>query len=573
MAKRFTASLATVLLVWLAAAAPVLAVDTLTPALVERTMAPGESTTVQKNLHLDALPGFADILIAIDTTGSMSGAIAQAKAQATQLCNDVKAAIPGARFAVYDFRDVPDRPLTNGILKLQNAFDGGCPTVQAAINTMTAGGGGDFAEAYNWVFHETWADPVLDASRNPAAVQFLVVLGDAPPHNVPAPATAPACGNQPPADVGINSDSEIAQLVANDITLLMINYGSMLSCYQQLAGDTGGTAVNSGGDLSDDIINQIRQAASHIDEVHLEVVGPCALNITFTPAAYLNVTAPADLQFQETITVPANTLMGKYACTVQAFADGTPRGNPEVVDVIVTAGAPATLTLDPKADTNPVDTRHCVTATVTDALGQPVQGVTVRFTVTGSVNTSGSATTDANGQAEFCYDGPALPGADVIRAYADTNNDNTQDPGEPFDEAAKVWVLPITTPDCEIRITNGGWIIATNGDRASFGGNAKADEDSNVTGNEEYQDHGPATPFNLHGDVRVIVCNSSNSATIFGEATVDGSGDHVYRIDVADNGEGGKGVDRYRMRFNTPFPYDSGDQLLRGGNVQVHRSS
>src|SRR5436309_3549789 len=64
----------------------------------------------------------------------------------------------------------------------------------------------------------------LDATRNPAAVQFLVVLGDAPPHNSPAPSVAPACGNQPPADVGINSTSEIAGLNAKDITLLMINY-------------------------------------------------------------------------------------------------------------------------------------------------------------------------------------------------------------------------------------------------------------------------------------------------------------------------------------------------------------
>jgi hypothetical protein len=56
-------------------------------------------------------------------------------------------------------------------------------------------------------------------------------------------------------------------------------------------------------------------------------------------------------------------------------------------------------------------------------------------------------------------------------------------------------VLPVTTPGCEIKITNGGWIIAMNGDRASFGGNAKADADGNVTGNEEYQDHGPAQPM------------------------------------------------------------------------------
>ena len=233
------------------------------------------------------------------------------------------------------------------------------------------------------------------------------------------------------------------------------------------------------------------------------------------------------------------------------------------------AGPPRSVTLSPLTDTNPVDTQHCVTATVRDQFGNPVQGVRVRFSVTGSVMTSGSAVTGPTGQAQFCYMGPALPGADVINAYADTDNDNVQDLGEPSAQpATKTWVLPVTTPGCEIKITNGGWIIAMNGDRASFGGNAKADEDGNVTGQEEYQDHGPATPFNLHGNVLVVVCNSATSATIFGEATIDGSGSHTYRIDVQDNAEPGKGADHYRMRVNA---YDSGDQVLEGGNVQIHQ--
>ena len=60
-----------------------------------------------------------------------------------------------------------------------------------------------------------------------------------------------------------------------------------------------------------------------------------------------------------------------------------------------------------------------MTATVEDGFGNPLSRVTGRFTVTGSTNTSGSATTDRNGEAAFCYDGPPLPGGDVIRAYAD----------------------------------------------------------------------------------------------------------------------------------------------------------
>jgi hypothetical protein len=194
----------------------------------------------------------------------------------------------------------------------------------------------------------------------------------------------------------------------------------------------------------------------------------------------------------------------------------------------------------------------------------------VFFTVTGSVNTSGSATTNSSGQATFCYIGPALPGADVIKAVADANGNNTPEPTEPSAMASKVWILPVTTPGCEITITNGGWIIANNGDRADFGGNAKADADSNVSGQEEYQDQGPADPFNLHGTPTVVVCDTSDPthATIFGDATIDGSGSHPFRIDVRDVAEPGKGVDTYRMQVDA---YDSGEHTLEGGNVQIHR--
>ena len=98
-------------------------------------------------------------------------------------------------------------------------------------------------------------------------------------------------------------------------------------------------------------------------------------------------------------------------------------------------------------------------------------------------------------------------------------------------------MLPVTTPCCEIKITNGGWIVEA---------------------------------MNLHGNVLMVVCNQDGSATIFGEATIDGSGSHTDRIDVQDNAEPGKGMDRYRMRVNA---YDSGDQLLRGGNVQIHKTT
>jgi hypothetical protein len=125
-------------------------------------------------------------------------------------------------------------------------------------------------------------------------------------------------------------------------------------------------------------------------------------------------------------------------CTVlDSTLDG---GADAFVAKISHVGAPATLTLAPEAGTNPVETQHCVTATVHDALGNPTPGITVQFSVTGSVTTSDIATTDPNGQATFCYPGPRRAGTDSITGHADTNNDTVRDSGEPTGTARTAWV-------------------------------------------------------------------------------------------------------------------------------------
>jgi uncharacterized protein (DUF2141 family) len=267
--------------------------------------------------------------------------------------------------------------------------------------------------------------------------------------------------------------------------------------------------------------------------------------------------------------------------TISAFADSDNDGTQDpgepsgIATKTWTPGAPATLTLDPPADVNTVGETHCVTATVRDAFGNPVPGVTVRFSVPTAVATaaspsSGSDVTDANGEATFCYSA-ALPGEDVIHAFADTDEDGMQDADEPFGAATKTWTLPPSTELCEVKVTQGGWIVAANGDHANFGGNARVREDGSVDGHENYQDHGPAQPRHVQSiEVTAVTCSDDlTMATIFGRATVDGAGDFVFRIDVTDLGEPGSN-DTYGITMSDG--YASGQQRLEGGNVQIHKS-
>jgi beta-propeller repeat-containing protein len=233
-----------------------------------------------------------------------------------------------------------------------------------------------------------------------------------------------------------------------------------------------------------------------------------------------------------------------------------------------TVGAPTILALSPAADTNPVGTNHTVTATVTDAAGNAVPGVVVRFSVTGSVSASGTCTTDTAGQCSFTYDGPELPGEDAITAYADTDNDNTQDAGEPTGAATKEWVLPATTPGCEL--SDNGQITAANTDPARFHGTARQSATGETSGDQFYQDRGPVHPLTVESmNVQAIACEDTTQADIFGQATIDGAGSFSYRIRVQDLGEPGKGVDTYSILLETG--YSSGEQVLEAGNIQIRR--
>jgi hypothetical protein len=235
---------------------------------------------------------------------------------------------------------------------------------------------------------------------------------------------------------------------------------------------------------------------------------------------------------------------------------------------------PATLTLAPKTETDNVGTQACVTATVKDSSGNPVPSIVVPFTVTGANPQNASETTDAFGQAQFCYTGQNT-GADNISAFADYDKDGVNDgPAnhEPSDTAAKTWVNQVTTPTCEVKITNGGWIKASNGDKGTFGGNAKSSATRATSGQEQYQDHGPAQPLNVHSiNVQSINCNSTfTEATIEGQATINGSGSYHYTITVQDNGSSGSS-DAYGITLSNG--YSSGLRALKSGNVDIHKSS
>jgi hypothetical protein len=127
----------------------------------------------------------------------------------------------------------------------------------------------------------------------------------------------------------------------------------------------------------------------------------------------------------------------------------------------------------------------------------------------------------------------------------------------------------LSTPGCEIKISDGGSITAMNTDKATFGGNAKVSLSGATSGQQTYQDHGPFQALTFKAlTVQAVICSDDRtSAELYGTGSVDGAGSFEYRIKLVDNGEPGTS-DTYGITI-PGVGYASGDQTLDGGNIQI----
>ena len=114
-----------------------------------------------------------DVVIAFDSTGSMSGEIDEVKDKIRRIGTTLLTLVPKARISLCTYRDrgddylVKGEPLTGDIRKLEYF-----------LSAIRAGGGGDAPEAV--LAGMQWA---LDNNKfRPTARKVLLIFGDAPPH-------------------------------------------------------------------------------------------------------------------------------------------------------------------------------------------------------------------------------------------------------------------------------------------------------------------------------------------------------------------------------------------------------
>ena len=115
----------------------------------------------------------------------------------------------------------------------------------------------------------------------------------------------------------------------------------------------------------------------------------------------------------------------------------------------ITVATQLFITLTPPDATNPINTQHCVTATVVDQFNVPQSGVNIIFRVQGANGVQGGAgQTNGNGQAQYCYTG-TIAGRDTIIANIGTTAQ--------ADTAFKTWTdnpLPVELSSFTSTVTN-----------------------------------------------------------------------------------------------------------------------
>lgn len=170
-----------------------------------------------------------DVAFVVDTTGSMSGSIAQVRADMASLVNQLATTTKSYRVAVVSYRDFPERTGWDGdyASRVDQTFTSDLTLIQAAIDSLIAQGGGDWEET---VF--SGIQTALDLDWRPGVTKMTIVIGD-----------APALSPEP------NTNYTPAQIVANSIALDPVQVMGVDVGYLNYYGEIGEISTGTGGSV------------------------------------------------------------------------------------------------------------------------------------------------------------------------------------------------------------------------------------------------------------------------------------------------------------------------------------
>lgn len=386
--KKLFSQTATILTIFSLLMGVGVALADVSPPEVVATLAPGESLDVNKLVDVPGAPPRADVYFLADTTGSMGSVISNVKSNAATVLAQIRATIGDVQFGVGQYKDFPNDSFAFKSDAPIGPDDGLGGTFDAsdAINAWSVLGGFDLPEGQLFALDRI-ADPSDPGmiSWRPNSSRILVWFGDAPGHD-------PVCSAISGLPFDITEASATAKLVDAGITVVAISTTtgatggldadptSFASDYSgfctingapgqatRIAGATSG--VHQSGISPADIVDAILDGIAEITfDVTAEPVGCDPLVVSFDPPVHEDVVGPLQVEFLETIEVPADVTPdevppdGVVSCTVEFKASGAVIG---VQDLSITVFTPADLSITKSASPDPVVAGNALTYTLT----------------------------------------------------------------------------------------------------------------------------------------------------------------------------------------------------------------
>jgi hypothetical protein len=236
-------------------------------------------------------PAHTDVLLVFDTTGSMGGALTEAKKEIQGAMAQLSASLPDVQFGLSEVSDYDEVLNTNFTFEygigegfqpwtLKVPVTPNQALVSGALQGLSAEGGGDNPEAYGRALYESTANPAV--GWRPGARGIIVLIADDVPHDdelnlgIPQELWAQSpfnTGVDPGADntVGTADDLDwqavLNRLATDGRPLEYVDFRgkpAYLPYWQAWVGGTGGTVISAKGeeDLGSKLIEAVKFGAT-----------------------------------------------------------------------------------------------------------------------------------------------------------------------------------------------------------------------------------------------------------------------------------------------------------------------
>lgn len=319
-------------------ASPALALGAgVSPSTVTQNVNPGNTIHVAKTVSTPTIPPKPDIVLVVDSTGSMDGAIGNVKTEMGNIVSTVQAAQPDAQFAVADYKDFPPNSSDPYGFRVDTDLTASSATAQAAVNSISAGGGGDTPESQLNALWQIGSGGNAITFR-PGSSRIVVWFGDEYGHD---PSNGHTLADAIASLQGVN-----ARVLALSVGADQLDATGQATAITNATGGSLMTGIPTGG-VSSAILSGLSNLPA---TVTASTTCDAGLSITFTPALPQTVASGADLTLDEAITVAADAPQGSTLnCTTQFKINGADAGDAfkQTVAIKVNDVTPPTVSCGP----------------------------------------------------------------------------------------------------------------------------------------------------------------------------------------------------------------------------------